>query len=100
MTTRSLTKKLEAELGPMTFGMFLRGSRTLLELTQQEMANRLGIARGTLCDIEKGRQLVSVELAKRIAKKAGLSTIVAVEACLNDQLRKSKLNYQVKLKAA
>lgn len=100
MTTRSLTKKLEAELGPMTFGMFLRGSRTMLNLTQQEMADKLGMARGTLCDIEKGRQLVSVELANRIAKQAGLSAIVAIEVCLNDQLRKSKLKYHVKLKVS
>lgn len=100
MTTRSLAKKLEAELGPITFGMFLRASRTMMNLTQQEMADRLGMARGTLCDIEKGRQLVSVDLAKRIAKLAGLSTMLAVQVCLEDQLRKSKLKYKVTLKAS
>lgn len=100
MTTKSLVKKLETELGTLTFGTFVRVSRTTMGLTQQEMAKRLGMARGTLCDIEKGRQLVSVELAKKIAKMSGLSTIIAVEACFADQLRKSKLNYQIKLKAS
>ncbi len=96
MTTRNLLKKLEKELGPLTFGMFMRNSRTALGLTQQQMADELGMACGTICDIEKGRQLVSVEFAK----KAGLSTLLAVEACFKDQLRRSKLNYEVKLKAA
>lgn len=100
MTTKSLSKKLESELGHMTFGMFIRSSRTLMDMTQQEMADRLGMARGTLCDIEKGRQFVSVELAHRIAKAAGLSPIVAVEVCLNDYLRKAKLKYKATLKAS
>lgn len=100
MTTKSLTKKLESEIGSLSFGMFVRVSRQSLGLTQQEMAERLGMARGTLCDIEKGRQLVSVELAKKIAKKAGLSTVMAIEACFVDQLKKSKLNYRVQVKAS
>ena len=100
MTTKLLTKKLEKEIGQLTFGMFLRASRTSLGISQQEMATQLGMARGTLCDIEKGRQLVSIELAKKIAKKAGLSTVAAVEACFADQLKKSKLKKQLKQNAA
>ena len=100
MTTRNLLKKLEKELGPLTFAMFMRNSRTALGLTQQQMADELGMARGTICDIEKGRQLVSVEFAKKVATKAGFSVIVAVEACFMDQLRRSKLKFEVKLKAA
>lgn len=99
MTTKSLSKKLESELGPLSFGMFMRVSRNSLGYTQQEMADLLGIARGTLCDIEKGRQFVSVEFATKVAKKAGLSGMMAVEACFVDQIRKSNLNYQVKVKA-
>lgn len=100
MTTKSLSKKLESELGPLSFGMFMRVSRNSLGYTQKEMADHLGIAKGTLCDIEKGRQLVSVELATKIATKAGLSSVMAIEACFGDQLRKSKLNYHVKVKAS
>jgi DNA-binding XRE family transcriptional regulator len=97
MTTKSLLKKLESEVGPLTFGMFLRVSRNSMGLTQQELANQLGIAKGTLCDIEKGRQLVSVELAKKIAKAAKLSEVIAIEACFVDQLKKAKLKLQVKV---
>lgn len=100
MTTKSLIEKLEPAVGPLTFGMFLRVSRNSMGLTQQEMANLLGVAKGTLCDIEKGRQLVSVELAKKIAKTAQLSEVMAIEACFVDQLKKAKLKLQVTVKLA
>lgn len=100
MTTKSLVKKLEAEIGQLTFGMFLRVSRTSMNLTQQEMANLLRMAKGTLCDIEKGRQLVSVDLAKKIAKKSGLSEAMAIEACFVDQLKKTKTKMHVSVRAS
>lgn len=90
---------LEPDLGPVTFGLFMRVARTSLNLTQVEMARKLKISKSTLCDIEKGRQLVSPELAAKIAKKAGFPVIVAVKACLQDQLKKAKLNLTVELTA-
>jgi DNA-binding XRE family transcriptional regulator len=93
--SKLLIEKLESEVGPLTFGMFLRVSRNSMGLAQQEMANQLGIAKGTLCDIEKGRQAVSVELAKKIAKLAGLSEVMAIEACFTDQLKKAKSKLHV-----
>lgn len=99
MTTKKLIPLLEKDVGPLTFGMFLRVARTSLGLNQSEMARKLGIARGTLCDIEKGRQLVSATLAVKVAKKAGLSVELAVKACLQDQVNKAKLRRRVELVA-
>ena len=103
MSTKSQTKSakqvLEKVLGPLSFGSFLRASRTSLGLSQVEMAARLGIARGTLCDIEKGRQGVSTELALKVARAAGLSERLAVQACLQDQVRKAGLKHRVELVA-
>ena len=79
--------------------MFLRVARTTLDLTQAEMAKQLGIAKGTLCDMEKGRQPVSVALASKIARKAGLSEKLAVQACLQDQLDKAKVKMKVEIVA-
>jgi transcriptional regulator with XRE-family HTH domain len=42
--SKLLIEKLESEVGPLTFGMFLRVSRNSMGLTQQEMANQLGMA--------------------------------------------------------
>jgi len=108
MTTKKSTNKakpslllplLERQTGPRTFGMFLRSARTSMDLTQAAMARKLGISRGTLCDMEKGRQLVSPTLALKIAKIAGMSTTVAVKACLQDQLNKAKIKLTVDLSA-
>ncbi|MEY4615167.1 MAG: hypothetical protein RJB66_127 [Pseudomonadota bacterium] len=100
MSTKSLTKTLRKELGAISFGGFLRSARTMKDKTQKEMADFLGIAKGTLCDIEKGRQNVSVELAAKIAKKCGLSEAMAVECAVRDQLNKYGLKLKVEIKKA
>ena len=98
MTTKSrAVVELSQSIGPLTFGMFLRVARNSMDLTQSEMAIVLEISKSNLCDIEKGRQLVSPEFAKRVAKKAGLSEEVAVQTCLQDQLKKAKIKFQVQL---
>ncbi len=99
MGTKKLIPLLEKEVGEMTFGMFLRVARGRLELSQTEMAKRLRVSRGTLCDIEKGRQLVSPILAVKIAKAAGLPETLAVKACLQDQLKKANIKLRVALVA-
>lgn len=97
MSTKKLGPLLEKEIGPLTFGMFARAMRTTLGLSQTAMAKKLGVSRGTLCDIEKGRQLVSIALAKKIAKKAGFSETVAIKTCIQDQLNKAKVKLQFEL---
>ena len=76
------------------------GIRTTLDLTQVEMAKRLGISKAALCEIEKGRTLVSPQAACKYAKKAGFSETVALEACFQDQLRKAKIKKRVKIEDA
>jgi DNA-binding XRE family transcriptional regulator len=99
MTTKRLLPALKKRTGSLTFGMFMGVARRSLGLNQTEMAKKLGIARGTLCDIEKGRQLVSTTLAVKVARKAGLSEELAVRACLQDQVNKVKLKKKVELVA-
>jgi DNA-binding XRE family transcriptional regulator len=84
----------------MSFGSFLRGARTSRDMSQKAMAKFLGISKSTLCDIEKGRQFVSVTLAARIARKCRFSQLVAVEAALNDQIRRSGLPMSIKVRAS
>lgn len=98
MNTKSLTKLLAKEQGPISFGSFLRAARTMQDLTQKEMADLIGIPKGMLCDIEKGRQVVSIDLAFRIAKRSGLSEAFAVECTVRDQILRLgfKLDVQIK----
>ena len=81
--------KFEKEIGPISFAMFMRVARDSMGLTQESFGKKLGISRANVCDIEKGRHLVSAELAVKIAKKAGLSEKLALQACLQDQVRKA-----------
>ncbi|UXR63788.1 helix-turn-helix domain-containing protein [Bdellovibrio bacteriovorus] len=98
MSTKSLPKLLEKELGPISFGGFLRSARTLKELSQTDMAKLLDLSKSTLCDIEKGRQNVSIELAAKIAKKCGLSEVLAVECAIHDSLKRAGLKMEIKVR--
>lgn len=99
-TKKSAKNLLENMIGSATFGSFLRAARTSMDVTQAKMGKLLGVSKSVICDIEKGRQMVSPKLAHKIAKKAGLSTKLAVQLCLQAQLRLSKIDMKVELKAA
>lgn len=97
MTIKNASKTFEKNYGPFTFAMFILGCRTTLNLTQVQLATKLGISKAALCEIEKGRTLVSVNTAVRYAKKMGFSTTVAIEACLQDQLNKANVKKRIRL---
>lgn len=94
---RKFKSQLDAEVGPLSFALFLRVARTSLDLTQEQLGKKLGLSRANICDIEKGRHLVSTELAVRVARKAGLSEKMALQACLQDQVRKAGSDAKVKV---
>lgn len=102
MTTRDLLplgRELEKLDGPLTFARFLLGERTRAGLSQEAAGRKLGISRQMVCDIEKERQTVSVELAAKIAKALHVSPTTAIETCLQDQLRRARMNFTVKVSA-
>lgn len=86
---RKFKFKLDEDVGPLSFALFMRVTRASLGLTQEELGKKLGLSRANICDIEKGRHLVSTELAVKVAKKAGLPEKMALQACLQDQVRKA-----------
>lgn len=98
-TKKRAVDLLNKEVGALTFGVFLRSARLAMELTQVEMAEMLGVAKTMICDIEKGRQLVSPKLAIKIAKRAKLSERLAVKLCLQDQLNKANIKMRVEVAA-
>ena len=99
MSTDDASELLRKEIGPLTFGVFLRVARTSMDITQVEMAKKLGVSRSMICDIEKGRQLVSPTLALKIAKKAKLSEKLAIKLCLQDQLNKARIKMKIDVAA-
>lgn len=88
------------EMGDMTFGAFLTAARLSMDLSQSGLAQKLKVSRSMICDIEKGRVLVSPALAMKIARLAGFPEKFAIKYCLQDQLRKAKVKMNVSVEAA
>lgn len=100
MSIKNAISNLEKINGPFSFATFMLGVRTTLDLSQSEMAKKLGLSKSALCEIEKGRTLVSAQTAVKYAKKSGFSVTLALEACLQDQLNKAKIKKRVYIKDA
>ena len=95
------TKYLEAlRGGPLTFGKLLHSIRTCDEISQAELAHRIGMSRSNICDIEKDRRTVSLERAVQFADVLGYSRNQFVSTVIEDQLREAGLKFIVELKKA
>jgi transcriptional regulator with XRE-family HTH domain len=97
MTIKDANQVLEKLSGPLTFAKFILGIRTTMDLSQVEMAKKLGISKAALCEVEKGRTFVSAESAAGYARKAGFSVALALECCFQDQLRRAKIKKRVRI---
>lgn len=93
---------LENELlgGPLTFGAAVEALRLRDDLSQAAFAKKLKVSRQYLCDVEKGRRLVSPEQAARFAKAFGHRPEVLVRLALQDAVRASGLRLKVTVEAA
>ena len=86
--------------GTLSLGRFLQAIRLGEEMSQVEFAGQLGISKSHLCDIEKGRKLVSPERASVFAKTLKYSSEQFVRLALQDQVEKAGLKFKVKIEAA
>lgn len=88
--------------GPLTFGQALVAIRETEEISQAQLAKNLSCSRGIICDIEKGRRMVTVSLAIKIAKHLGYPAETFLVLLFRDQLRKEKLDnkFIVEIKVA
>lgn len=93
-------RRLEAIAGPLTFGSGLKAIREADEVTQDVFAERLGISKQHLCNVEKGRKSVSVERAAAWAKLLGYSEKQFARLALQDEINRAGLSYSVELAEA
>ena len=91
---------LESIDGPMTLGDMLWSLRTCDEISQAELAQTLGVSRSHLCDVEKGRKVVSAERAAAWAKILGFPPTVFVKLALQEQLDRAGVKMSVQVEAA
>jgi transcriptional regulator with XRE-family HTH domain len=99
-TRKRASELLKKEIGEPTFGMMLRSIRLNTGLSQSAFGVLIGITKSVVCDIEKGRQAVSPNMAIKIAKKTGFSVLLAVKLSLQDQVNKTGIKAKVELLAA
>jgi DNA-binding XRE family transcriptional regulator len=89
---------LEKEFGPLTFGNSLESYRLGEEMSQKDFAKKLGITAQSLCDLEKGRRVPSVERAAKIAKKLHEPIETWVTLAISDMMREAHLDLKVEVK--
>src|ERR1700733_604982 len=89
---------LDALVGePLTLGGLLAAIRKCDEIPQATLAKRLGISKSHLCDIEKGRKVVSLERAARFAQELGYSEEQFVRLALQQMVEVAGLPFWVQL---
>jgi len=100
MTTKSRAKKFLENLndGPLTIGDLLCSIREGEELSMAAFAEKLGISRSHLNDIEKGRKPVSLQKAAEYAQVLGYSEQQFIRLAIQDLLARNDLEeYEVDL---
>ena len=84
----------------LSLGSFIESIRLGEEMSQVNFAKKIKVSRSHLCDIEKGRKLVSPSRAAEFANILGYSSIQFVRLALQDELSKSGLKFKVQLDVA
>lgn len=66
------TYSVEMVLPDMTPGRVLRGARGLAELTQAQLAEKVGIHKTNLSEMERDKRAIGKDMARRLGKVLGL----------------------------
>jgi DNA-binding XRE family transcriptional regulator len=91
---------LKLNQGALTFGQAMQAVRQCEEARLEDFAKRLGITKSHLCDIEKGRKMVSPARAAKFAELLGYCVEHFVQLSLEDLVREAGLKLTVRVEAA
>jgi DNA-binding XRE family transcriptional regulator len=98
MSTKKIgVAEIEKEFGRLTFGRLLKSHRVGEELSQVDMAKKLGLSKQSLNDLENGRKIPSIRRAAQIAKKIGLLEDLVIQLALQDQADKEHINVRIEV---
>ena len=86
--------------GPLTLARAIESIRKGNQLSQIECAKKLGVSKSHLCDVEKGRKVVSPERAAKWARVLGYPESVLVKLAIQGELDAAGLKYKVEIEAA
>jgi len=99
-TKKSINAKqaIRKVTGPISFAEMLYSFRAANEISQVAFAEMLSISKQDLCNIEKGRKLVSVDRAKSFAEALGMPVKTFAKYALQDQLIAAGIIGEVEIK--
>lgn len=84
----------------LTLGSFILAIRQGEELSQVKFAKILGVSRQVLCDIERGRRIISPRKAAEYADLLGYSKKPFIRLCLQDMLDRDHLGLVAEIEDA
>ena len=93
--SKAFLRQLEGKR--FTFGTMLTHLRKSDGISQVELAERMGVSKGLICDIEKGRRHGSIKLGISIAKAMKFPREVLVQQIFRDQLKRHGLKLSVRI---
>jgi transcriptional regulator with XRE-family HTH domain len=91
---------LEKLVGRMTLGKAIRSIRQSERETQILFANRLGVSKQYLCNLEHNRKIVSAKKVKQFAEILGYSAEQFIALAIQDSLEHGGIHMLVKVKPA
>lgn len=105
MSTKKATPKSDKSLAflekltgkKMTLGNLLCSIRECDEMNQTDFAKKLKVSRQYLCDVERGRRIVSTKAAAEFAKKLGYSPMQFIRLAIQDELNKNGFHFDVEI---
>ncbi|MBL6991861.1 MAG: helix-turn-helix transcriptional regulator [Bacteriovoracaceae bacterium] len=100
MNTKNRADKIVEELlgEPVSLCILLQGYMAQHEITQTELARRLGVTRGFVHQLIAKKRFVSLEKAAEIARTLGEPEQMFVKVALQDQVDNAELAYSVEVR--
>lgn len=103
MTTKKSASRparaaLASTVAETTFGGLIRAMRETDDITQADLARRLGVSRQFLNAVERGRSQVGLDFAKRVADALGYSPEPFAEILIREQVKKAGIECEVSLR--
>lgn len=101
MTTNknSSLRKLEKTLKiKLTASLAIQSFRMAKDLSQSALAKKINVARNVICDLEKGRRIVTPELALKIARTLKIDEDILLTLVFQETLNKLGKKRIVELK--
>ena len=85
--------------GPLTFAQLILAIRESEGKSQKDFAEKLGVSKQYLCDLEKGRRTATIEKAAVFADSLGYPAAGFVKMVIKDEIRMAGLHLEIQISA-